>query len=219
MTSPSPAAVEQAALAVWDYHRLGHALAPADILFVLGSHDLRVAERAAELYHQGLAPQVILSGGFGRMTARLWTESEAERYAAVLRERQVPEHALLLESRSTNTGENVDFTRALLQERGISVHSLIAVHKPYMERRTYAFLRRRWPEVEARIASPQLSFDAYCAGALSRASVIAAMVGDLQRIIEYPKRGFAIPQEVPPKVLEAFHLLIAAGYTSQMIPI
>jgi uncharacterized SAM-binding protein YcdF (DUF218 family) len=151
------------------------------------------------------------------LTAHLWTESEAERYAAVLRARQVPESALLLESRSTNTGENVDFTRALLQTRGIAVRRLIAVHKPYMERRTYAFLRQRWPEVEARVTSPLLSFEDYCAGSASRADVIAAIVGDLQRIMEYPKCGFAIAQEVPAEVIEAYTLLVQAGFTSQMI--
>ena len=35
---------------LWDYHHMNHALEKADCIFVLGSHDLRVAERAAQLY-------------------------------------------------------------------------------------------------------------------------------------------------------------------------
>lgn len=214
---PGMDATTRAALLLWDYHHLYQVPQPADAIFALGSHDLRVAERAAELYHQGLAPLVILSGGLGRFTVKTWDRSEAERFAEVLRQRQVPEAAMLLETRSTNTGDNVSFTRALLAERGITVHSVLAVQKPYMERRTYAVIRQFWPEVEVRVTSPQLTFDDYCAGSLSREEVIAAMVGDLQRIIVYAKRGFSIPQPVPDAVLEAYQRLVEAGFTSHLI--
>lgn len=48
--------------------------------------------------------------------------------------------------------------------------------------------------------------------------MIDMMVGDLQRIIEYPERGFAIAQDVPADVLDAYHWLVAAGYDSRLIP-
>lgn len=55
---------------IWDYHNLGQSLegVKADFIFALGSHDLRVAERAAELYLAGHAPHVLLSGGLGNFT-------------------------------------------------------------------------------------------------------------------------------------------------------
>ena len=43
------------------------------------------------------------------------------------------------------------------------------------------------------------------------------MVGDLQRIIEYPAMGFQIAQDVPPDVLQAYRNLIRQGYTRHMI--
>ncbi|MFN3408802.1 MAG: YdcF family protein [Limisphaerales bacterium] len=209
--------VRQAAQIVWEYHLLGHELAPADLLFVLGSHDLRVAEHAADLFHRGLAPRVVLSGGFGVRQASPWAKSEAEMFADVMRSRGVPETALLLEPRSTNTGENVRFTRELLAARGLAVQSVIAVQKPYMERRTFATIRRQWPEVALLVSSPPLGFAAYCNGAIPARDVIEFMVGDLQRIIEYPKLGFMIPQEVPAPVRVAFDQLVAAGYTRHLI--
>ena len=36
------------------------------------------------------------------------------------------------------------------------------------------------------------------------------MVGDLQRILIYPAKGFQIPQVVPPEVIAAYEA--AAGY-------
>lgn len=209
--------IQQAAQVVWDYHRLGHALKPADLLFVLGSHDLRVAEHAADLFHRKLAPRVVLSGGFGIRKASPWAKSEAEMFAEVLRERDVPESAILLESRSTNTGENVRFTRELLAARGLVVQSVIAVQKPYMERRTYATIRKQWPDVALRVSSPSLTFAAYCDSTLSLRDIIEFMVGDLQRIIEYPQRGFMIAQEVPEAVRCAYDVLVAAGFTGQLL--
>lgn len=211
------AELKQAAQVVWDFHRLGHTLAPADLLFVLGSHDLRVAEHAADLFQRKLAPRVVLSGGFGVRKASPWEQSEAEMFAEVMRQRGVPESAMLLESRSTNTGENVRFTRELLAAHGIAVRSVIAVQKPYMERRTFATIRKQWPEVALRVSSPPLDFAAYCDSAIPLRDIVEFMVGDLQRIVEYPKLGFMIPQEVPSPVRAAFEQLVAAGYTRHLI--
>ena len=210
--------IRAAAGVVWDYHRLGHALEPADLIFVLGSHDLRVAGHAADLFHRGLAPLVILSGGLGRLTAGTWVRSEAEMFAGVLRARGVPDSAVLLEDRSTNTGENIRFTRQLLAARRLEVRSLIAVQKPYMERRAFATLRHQWPEVVVRVSSPPLDFYNYASAGIPIAEVIHIMVGDLQRILEYPRLGFMIPQEVPAGVRRAYDFLVAAGFTHHLLP-
>ena len=208
--------VEQAVQCVWDYHQLGHELVASDAIFVLGSHDLRVADRAAELFFEGLAPLVILSGGFGNLTRHLFAAPEAELLAERVRRLGVPDAALLVENRATNTGENVQFTRALLAGRGLAVRRLIAVQKPYMERRTYATIRQQWPEVEVRVTSPRLGFADYCA-VIPRDDVIHIMVGDLQRIMEYPALGYMIAQPVPEEVRAAFDQLVAAGYVRHLL--
>jgi len=66
---------------LWDYHHMHHTLENADCILVLGSHDLRVAERGAEVYLQGLAPIIIFSGGLGNVTKGIWTETEADKFA------------------------------------------------------------------------------------------------------------------------------------------
>jgi hypothetical protein len=43
------------------------------------------------------------------------------------------------------------------------------------------------------------------------------LVGDLQRVIEYPKLGFAVEQHVPEDVHAAYESLIRAGFTSRLI--
>lgn len=210
--------VDRWARIVWDYHHVKHALALADAVLVLGSHDVRVAERGAELFLAGWAPLLVLSGNLGSLTRELWTRPEAEIFADAAAAMGVPRDRMLIEARSTNTGENVDFCRALLAERGLSPGRAIAVQKPYMERRTLATFRQRWPELDVRVTSPQIDFGDYPNDTITREDVIHIMVGDLQRLLVYARRGWSEPQEIPDDVMDAYRDLVAAGYTRRMLP-
>ena len=206
---------------LWNYHLMKHQVATADAILVLCSHDERVAERAAQLFHEGRAPLVIFSGGQGAITRSLWNEPEAERFARLAVSLGVPRENILTETQSTNTGENVKFTKRLLGERGLDPQTFIVVQKPYMERRAYATFRQFWPEKDLVVTSPQVSFreylDHYTNRALSVADVVGIMVGDLQRIRVYPERGWQIAQEIPDEVWGAYEELVRAGYDKYLI--
>jgi hypothetical protein len=57
----------------------------------------------------------------------------------------------------------------------------------------------------------------YSNDALSPDDVISIMVGDLQRIREYPARGFQIPQDIPADVWDAYQQLVRAGYDRHLM--
>src|SRR5262249_26271350 len=202
---------------VWDYHHMGHELAPAECIIALGSHDTRVAERAAEVWREGWAPLLVFSGNRGALTEQMWSRPEAEIFAEVAEAHGVPRDRMLLEPESTNTGENVIFSKALLARNGVHPRRVIAIQKPYMERRTSATFQQRWPEVEVRVTSPRLEFDDYPNDEITKEDVIHIMVGDLQRIVVYGERGWQTPQEVPARVQEAYERLIRAGYDRRLI--
>ena len=206
---------------LWKYHQLGHALAKSDAILVLCSHDTAVAERGAELFLGGWAPLLIFSGGLGSITSQMWTEPEADRFAAVAEGMGVPRASILTENRSTNTGENITFTKQMLAERGLDPQSFIVVQKPYMERRSFATFRKLWPEKRLVVTSPRVTLDEYLDRysneALSTADVVSIMVGDLQRVKLYGENGFQIPQDIPADVWEAFEVLVAAGYDSRLV--
>ena len=208
---------------IWNYHLMKHQVAKADAILVLCSHDERVAERGAQLFLEGWAPLIIFSGGQGEITRRLWSEPEAERFARIAMRLNVPRECILVETKSTNTGENVQFTRKLLAEKGLDPQGFIVVQKPYMERRAYATFRRYWPDREVIVTSPQVSFDEYVAeytnSSLSIADVIGIMLGDLQRIKFYPALGYQIAQEIPEEVWAAYETLVRAGYDKYLIRI
>ena len=206
---------------LWHYHRLNHQLRKADAILVLCSHDTKVAERGAELFLAGWAPLLIFSGGLGAITKNIWTEPEANQFAAIAIGLGVPPEKIIIENRSTNTGENVLFTKQLLKQHALDPERLILVQKPYMERRSFATFRKVWPEKQVVVTSPQVSFDDYLAGytnkELSGDDVVSIMVGDLQRIKVYAEKGFQIHQEIPDEVWSAYEQLVRAGYDRHLI--
>jgi uncharacterized SAM-binding protein YcdF (DUF218 family) len=202
---------------LWDYHQMKHQLEKADCILVLGSHDLRVAERGADLYLQGFAPLLVLSGGLGNFTREMWTESEADLFAAIARRRGVPEEAILVENRSSNTGENIQFTRELLRQHNLDPQSFILVQKPYMERRSYATFQKQWPGKKLMVTSPLIPLEEYANDEIPLEKVINIMAGDLQRIRLYPAKGFQIPQHIPDDVWTAFEELVSLGFDKHLV--
>ncbi len=208
---------DELAQILWDYMRLDHVLESSDVILVLGSNDLRVAAHAADLYLRGLAPWLVFSGNVGRLTEGVFKKSEAEMFTEVAMAKGVPESAILLEPRSTNTGQNIDLSRELLAERGLDPQRLIVVQKPYMERRGYATFMKRWPGKDVRMSSPPLSFDAYPTEELPKDLIINVLVGDVQRVRVYPDLGFQIPQPMPDEVWAAWEELVARGYSHHLV--
>lgn len=214
MTEPL---LDQLAQIIWDYHHLHHQLAPSDLILALGSNDLRVAEYAAELYLRGWAPRLMFSGNVGALTSGRFAKSEAETFAAIAVKMGVPASAILIEPESTNTGENVVFSRRVLAAQQLDPTSFILVQKPYMERRAWATFQNFWPGKRVLAASPPISFTDYPTADLPKDLVINIMVGDLQRISRYPALGFQIAQEIPTPVWQAFEQLVALGYDKHLI--
>lgn len=211
-----PPDIHAAAIELWNHLRLGLPPVPAGGMLVFGSNDLRVASHAADLHRRGYAPWILFSGARGRMTEH-WEGTEAEEMARVARKHGVPDEAILIENRATNTGENIRFSRELLAERGGEPSTMLVVHKPYMERRTIAALDVQWPGVRFHPTSPDLDFDRWREGPVPVRTLIEAMAGDFQRLMIYPAKGFASVQPVPDAALEAFRFLVGAGYGSQCI--
>ncbi|MCD6598052.1 MAG: YdcF family protein [Bacteroidales bacterium] len=201
---------------IWDYHHMGHQLRKSDCILVLGSHDLRVAERGAELYLQGWAPLIIFSGGLGNFTSGVWDKPEADKFASIAMKMGVPEHAILIENRSTNTGENILFTKQLLKQKNLDPDSFILVQKPYMERRSYPVFKKQ-SQKKVVVTSPQISFATYPTNKIPLEKVINIIVGDLQRIKVYAEKGFQIPQEIPGNIWQAWEQLVKMGYDKHLV--
>jgi len=197
--------------ALWDFHHVNDAPARSDFILVLGSHDERVAEHAAQLFLAGTAPLLITSGGHGKITRGRWNITEAERFARIAEGCGVPRKAIIVEASSTNTGENIINTRQALQDRGLSATSGILVTKPY-SRRPWATARQQWPEIRWLVSTSDIAFLDYGSNAVPIRRTIELMVGDLQRLKVYAERGFQLPQHIPEAVWRSYEFLRRAGY-------
>ncbi len=205
---------------IWDYLCLHQTPAEADVIVGFGNFNTNIARRAAELYCQGLAPKVLFTGGLGRNTEGMLPEPEAVRFAKVAMACGVPEEDILIEDKSTNTKENIEFTRLLLKEKGIPHGRILGVHQPFMERRIKAAMGVYWPEPDFSVTSPQVSIPEYLEDAkkqgVSENASVSVIVGDFQRMDLYAKKGYQLPQHIPDVAWEAFHRLVEMGYDKQL---
>lgn len=104
-------------------------LPPRSSVEVNGAGDRMI--HAADLYHQGASPLLVLSGGNVE-----WMDSPDSTPAAdmrkILEKLGVPDSALILQMRSQNTHEDAAYSAEILKEKGISSIILVtsAMHMP-----------------------------------------------------------------------------------------
>ena len=213
--------VDYYAKILWNYHKLDQKVKKSDIILGFGNHDLNVAKRCAALFLQGYGDKIIFTGGFGRITKNIWNITEAEKFAQIATEMGVPKNKIIIENEASNTGENIEKTKNLLNKLNISPNSFLIVDKPYRERRTFATIKKQWSEIDFTITSPNKDYEDYCQfyshGEISKDEFISIMVGDLQRIDLYSKNGFQIEQEIPSEVWNAYIKLINLGYNTHLL--
>lgn len=202
---------------IWDYHQVHHEPRPCSVAVGLGSHDLGVADTTVGLYWSGMAPLIVFTGSTSPTTRARMPRGEAVHYRERALELGVPDGAVLVEPNARNTGENIDFSRALLEARGTHVSSVLLVSKPYEERRAYATARQHWPGVEIVSTSSPMTFADYNHSIGDARLVTDMLVGALQRLLIYPERGFMVSLPVPDDVMSAYDRLREQDFTSRLI--
>lgn len=202
---------------IWDYHQMRHQARPCDVAIGLGSHDLGVAAFCARLYRAGLFETLVFTGGPNPTAPERFPRGEAVHFREHAIALGVPAEAILLEPKARNTGQNITLSREVLAAAGITPETVLLVSMPYMERRSFATARKMWPEAAVICASEPVEFDDYLKSIGDEKLVTDQLVGDLQRVIEYPKLGFAIEQDVPEDVHAAYESLIAARFDSRLL--
>ena len=205
---------------IWDYLGMHQTPTKADCIVGFGNFNTDIARRAAELYHQGYAPKILFTGGLGRNTKSLFPEPEAVKFARVAMACGVPEADIILEDKSTNTKENIDFMREIFEKQEIPHDHVLGVHQPFMERRICAAMGVYWPELNFSVTSPQVTIPEYLRRAaeqgMTENASVSVIVGDFQRMDLYARLGYQVPQEIPAKAWEAYHQLVAMGFDKQL---
>jgi hypothetical protein len=183
-------------------------IGPADAVIGFGHFDLKIPRRCLELHRRGLAPLIVFSGGRGAGTADLG-QAEARAFLDEI-QAHASEGAVLLEDRSTNTGENVEATARLLEDEGRplgsggGVRTALIVANACRQRRVDLTCRRHHPDVRWINAPPATSFlEEVALYAGKGQDLVPLLSGEIQRLLDYPARGFCLPAHIPPEVLAA----------------
>ncbi len=171
---------------LWDYHCIFDPLRRVDAIVGLGSYDTRVAERCAELFHEGFAQKIIFTGSQGNWTRGLFDRSEADTFATVAVKLGVPTDAISLEEQATNIGENVRFVAEYLKPSA----SVIFVTKPQTQRRCRATVAKQWPSAAAHMTAPEHGILDQPTEYVPMRELICEMVGDIRRMETYLNWAF-----------------------------
>ncbi|PJZ79171.1 YdcF family protein [Leptospira meyeri] len=202
---------------IWNFLFIQEDIQKSDLIFVLCSHDLRVAKYAIDLYKKGFANYILFSGGLNFFTKYIFPKSEAESFAELALASNIPEEKIIIENKSNNTGENILFSKHLLDSLNLKVKSIIAIQKPSMTLRIKLALDKQWNEGNFYISSPNYSLFDASHSQINLFMIINEIVGDLQRIIEYPKFGFQSETIIPDQINNAYNSLIENGYNLHLI--
>jgi len=202
---------------LWRFHRIDDELRPVDVAVGLGSHDGGVAVHTAELYHRGLFPVVVFTGANAPTTVERFPRGEAVHFREIALEHGVPDEAIRIETRATNTVQNIDHTRTLLAAEGITPRSVLIVSRPYQQRRAQAIAAHRWPDVDILCTGAPQDLATYVQHIGEPDRVATMLVGDTQRLDLQGRSGEIAPQQIPADVHAAYQRLIDAGYTGRLI--
>lgn len=200
---------------LWDYMQIDSKLQKADCIIVLGCKKIELVDVAVDLFNKKYSDKIIFCGGYGKITKEIWNETEAEKFANLAIEKGIPKQAIYIENKSTNTGDNFRFAKKLIQDKKLDVKTCIIVCNPYDVKRNYATLKKIIPEYEAYFATTKISCEEYYK--THSKEWIHVLVGDIQRMKEYPNLGWQIKVEMPDKVWKAFEELVKLGYNKYVL--
>jgi uncharacterized SAM-binding protein YcdF (DUF218 family) len=198
---------------LWSFLSALRSREPADAVVVCCSYDIRVCDYACDLLKQNLAPRLVLSGNTGNWTKLLWDEPEAHVFRRRALAQGIEAERIHVEDRSTNFGENIAFVRELMPQ----LRRVIFVTKPNAILRVALTVPVQWPEVTAWVDSPPFEFPEEVSNIIGVFGLIHEMVGDVDRVLQYPSRGFQIPYVVPENILESWKALVVEGFSHHLL--
>lgn len=220
----------------------------ADLLLLLGNSLPRTAEWAAAAFASGIAERFMIAGGIGHSTPMLREavqkdsrysdldlegRSEAEIMAHIsARAAGLDSRDILLETESTNCGENAIQSRSLVKRLGLSPRTVILMQDPTMQLRTHASFVRAWnteaegilllnhapfvPRLVVRDGTFAIEPGTEAGPIWSVERFVSLLMGEIPRLHDdeagYGPRGkgFIAHVDVPEDVLEAYRRLLPA---------
>lgn len=202
---------------IWDYMKLNQPLEKCDLIIGCGCANLEIPVKCAKLYNEGYANKILFTGGYGKITAKIFDKPESMIYKEIAILNGVLEEDILIEDKSTNTGDNFRFAKDILNRNKIKHDKILIVHKPFSERRTISSAKAILKNSKLIITSLDTTFEKTLEQLKSHkyekiVDIISTIVGDVQRMIIYPQFGWQVECDVPEEVISAYRYLKDMGF-------
>jgi len=187
----------------------------ADLIVGFGHFDLCIPRHCAHLYEKGFAPKILFTGGRGSGSADL-AEAEAEVFANVIAAEypKIPSCDIIVEGCSTNTGENISMSATVLREsKGAKdfdngIGTIIAVACAYRQRRVWRTLQKQLPGIKTYNMPPKTTFEKEMLAFQKRGEdLIQLLLGEVERIMRYPEKGFMAHEHLSVQIMESYERL------------
>lgn len=196
---------EVAIKTLFDYLRLEDKPGSADVIFILGGSSLAPVTKAAELYKLGYSTKIAFISTGGRFGGdAVWGMPEHEKYYAVLRDLQIPAEAIISKGLTTNTLAEAQAAIPFLKEHGINATRIILVARPVHQRRAFATFRKQHPYISYLNCPANEPLDVH------NQEISERLVGEVDRLVEYAKKGDIEAQEISFDILQATEIVRTA---------
>jgi len=207
---------------IYNFQRIDDTLEDVDLILVLCSHDLRVADYTAKLFLSWYWQKIILSWWIAHCDDLLltwWNKTEAETFADRIINLWIDKNNLICEKHAKNSWENIIFSAKKITEMWIKADKIMLVQKPYMQKRWLLSFLKQYPLDYEKVitTAPNISFNDYPNKYISYENFVNILVWDFQRLIEYPKLWFQEYTEIPSDMVEAYENLKILGYTKHLL--
>lgn len=136
--------MEQDFQKITDYMFLDSDPQKADIAILFGTRHNEPSDVFADLYNKKIVRKVVITGGTNRVTG----SNEAEEITKELKQRGINCKDILLENKSTNSLENVLFSKQVIDDKiGLkNITDIIYITKHYHARRALLTLKKYFPK-------------------------------------------------------------------------
>jgi uncharacterized SAM-binding protein YcdF (DUF218 family) len=187
----------------------------ADIIIGFGHFDEKIPVQCALLFLEGKSRKILFTGGRGSGTADI-PESEASFFLEVVEKRypKISRDAVILEKKSTNTAENLRFSVEVLRDLpvpllfGKNLRSAFIVANAYRQKRVWLTCVHLFPNVEFINSPPETTYEKEHALFKEKdLDYVQCLTGEVERIMQYGKRGFIKKVTIPEPVLCAYRSL------------
>lgn len=202
---------------IYDYMVLNQELQKSDWIIGCGCTNLTIPIVCSDLYKNHIAPKILFTGGYGKLTKDYFQKSEAETFRDIALKQGVKEKDIYLETKSTNTVQNFKNCQKIIKKNH---EKIIIVCNSIYERRVYNTAKAILKDQIIRVTSERISYEEYFKNLVSSSDWkkdVSVIVGNIQRMIIYPQFGWQLKEEVPKEVLEVYQRLKQKGFNQYII--